>query len=70
MGHPDVGALGRVREGAAHRRRASRSWRAASRASIAIDWQRFLLVDAPLSPFRTGRQPQESDRASYTLPDD
>jgi hypothetical protein len=37
---------------------------------IATDWERFLLVDAPLCPFRTGRQPHESDRASYTLPDE
>jgi hypothetical protein len=33
-------------------------------------WHRFLLVDAPLSPFRTGRQPQVSDRATHRLPDD
>ena len=30
--------------------------------------ERFLLVDAPLSPLRTGRQPREEDRASYQLP--
>ena len=30
---------------------------------------RTLLVDAPLSPFRTGRQPRDSDRDSYQLPD-
>ena len=30
---------------------------------------RILLVDAPLSPFRTGRQPRDSDRDSYQLPD-
>jgi hypothetical protein len=29
---------------------------------------RFLLVDAPLSPLRTGRQPSVDDRASYQLP--
>jgi hypothetical protein len=34
-----------------------------------LDWDRFLLVDAPLCPFRTGRQPAESDRDSYQLPD-
>ena len=39
-------------------------------SDVAVDWDRFLLVDAPLCPFRTGRQPHESDRASYTLPDD
>jgi hypothetical protein len=37
---------------------------------LAIEWERSLLVDAPLSPFRTGRQPLESDRSSYSLPDD
>lgn len=26
---------------------------------------RFLMVDAPLSPLRTGRQPQESDRVAF-----
>lgn len=36
-------------------------WRDAVRG-LAIDWQRTLLVDAPLSPLRTGRQPEESDR--------
>ena len=36
-------------------------WRESIRG-IALDWQRSLLVDAPLSPLRTGRQPQESDR--------
>jgi hypothetical protein len=33
-------------------------------------WDRFLLVDSPLCPFRTGRQPRESDRDSYQLPDE
>ena len=32
------------------------------------DWDRFLMVDAPLCPFRIGRQPQDSDRDSYQLP--
>jgi hypothetical protein len=27
--------------------------------------RRILLVDAPLSPFRTGRQPSEDDRTSW-----
>jgi hypothetical protein len=34
----------------------------------AIAWDRFLMVDAPLSPFRTGRQPREEDRDSHRLP--
>jgi hypothetical protein len=29
---------------------------------IALSWQRFLLVDAPLSPMRIGRQPGRDDR--------
>jgi hypothetical protein len=44
-------------------------WRARA-ADVALDWERFLLVDAPLSPFRIGRQPAESDRDSYQLPDE
>ena len=42
---------------------AVRQWR--TRAStIANDWHRILLVDSPLCPFRTGRQPREEDRVS------
>jgi hypothetical protein len=37
-------------------------------AEVALGWDRILLVDAPLSPFRTGRQPAESDRDSFQLP--
>jgi len=44
------------------------AWREVS-VLKALNWNRFLLVDAPLSPMRTGRQPQESDRDSYQLPD-
>lgn len=33
-------------------------------------FDRFLMVDAPLSPFRTGRQPREEDRSSHRLPDE
>jgi hypothetical protein len=36
-------------------------WRRAAQ-SLAVDWERTLLVDAPLCPLRTGRQPQASDR--------
>ena len=56
-------------EKAQHSDTAVRRWN-----SIAIDrtesLERCLLVDAPLSPFRIGRQPEESDRASFTLPDE
>jgi hypothetical protein len=37
------------------------AWRASVR-DIVESWQRIVLVDAPLSPFRTGRQPSRSDR--------
>ena len=36
---------------------------------MVVDYERFLLVDSPLCPFRTGRQPEDSDRDSFQLPD-
>lgn len=36
-------------------------WRKAATA-LGADWRRTLLVDAPLSPLRIGRQPSEADR--------
>ncbi len=41
--------------------RAGTSWRDRQRAA-ARDFNRILLVDAPLSPLRLGRQPARSDR--------
>jgi len=38
-------------------------------SAVAVDWERSLVVDSPLSPMRTGRQPQVSDQASFKLPD-
>jgi predicted NAD-dependent protein-ADP-ribosyltransferase YbiA (DUF1768 family) len=38
------------------------SWR---RGLDPTGWQRILLVDAPLCPFRTGRQPSRSDRTDW-----
>ena len=35
---------------------------------IVTQMNRWLMVDAPLSPLRAGRQPREEDRASYQLP--
>lgn len=32
---------------------------------IVTGWQRSLMVDAPLSPFRTGRQPHRDDRTDW-----
>ncbi len=40
-----------------------RAWRMKAR-DIVESWQRILLVDAPLSPFRIGRQPTRADRSS------
>ena len=37
------------------------AWRNEIRG-IATDWHRCLLVDSPVNPMKTGRQPQESDR--------
>ena len=37
------------------------SWRTECHGA-ALDWQRILLVDAPTSPLRLGRQPSEADR--------
>jgi hypothetical protein len=37
------------------------AWRQSVR-DIVESWQRIILVDAPLSPFRTGRQPSRADR--------
>lgn len=36
-------------------------WRRAAQP-LAVDWERTLLVDAPLCPLQIGRQPEESDR--------
>ena len=33
---------------------------------VVTSWQRILLVDAPLSPMRTGRQPSRDDRTDWT----
>ena len=40
------------------------AWRSGVR-DLVTGWHRVLLVDAPLSPFRTGRQPQRSDRTDW-----
>jgi hypothetical protein len=40
------------------------TWRKRARKASESTW-RFLMVDAPLSPLRTGRQPRESDRTGY-----
>jgi hypothetical protein len=43
---------------------ALQAWAAESR-DREIDRERLLLVDAPLSPLRTGRQPRRSDRTDW-----
>jgi hypothetical protein len=40
------------------------AWRERARSRVRRT-HRFLMVDAPLSPLRTGRQPQESDREAF-----
>lgn len=44
---------------------ALRSWSVQAR-SRELDRERMLLVDGPLSPLRTGRQPRRSDRTDWT----
>lgn len=39
-------------------------WKSAAH-ELSTGWQRILLVDSPLSPMRTGRQPQRSDRTDW-----
>jgi hypothetical protein len=41
-----------------------RAWRTKA-ADLATGWHRILLVDAPLSPMRTGRQPSRDDRVDW-----
>ena len=41
------------------------AWRESARADV-MRWQRIVLVDAPLSPMRTGRQPSADDRTDPT----
>jgi hypothetical protein len=48
-------------EKAQHRDKALVDWRQRT-DGLATGWHRFLLVDAPLSPMRTGRQPSRADR--------
>lgn len=40
------------------------AWKVAQR-DVVEGWQRVLLVDAPLSPLRTGRQPSRDDRTDW-----
>lgn len=40
------------------------AWRAGV-ANLVTAWHRILLVDAPLSPLRTGRQPSRQDRVDW-----
>jgi hypothetical protein len=44
-----------------------RSWRAQANA-VVERWERIVLVDAPLSPLRTGRQPTRDDRDTWQGP--
>ena len=57
---PDWAAWGRF-ESAIDEADELRSWREGARRRVRRT-HRFLMVDSPLSPLRTGRQPQVSDR--------
>jgi hypothetical protein len=59
---PDWASWGEF-ERQADEARALLRWRKRAR-ELGARVQRFLMVDAPLSPLRTGRQPRESDRES------
>ena len=52
-------------EAAQRRDDAIAKWRA-SIEGVALDWHRCLLVDSPLSPLRTGRQPRIEDRKALS----
>jgi hypothetical protein len=41
-----------------------REWRAGAN-ELVERWERILLIDAPLCPFRTGRQPSRDDRTDW-----
>ena len=41
-----------------------RAWRTKTR-DVVTSWHRILLVDAPLAPMRTGRQPSREDRIDW-----
>ena len=49
--------------------KAVKAWRERA-MTVADDWHRILLVNSPLCPLRTLRQPRVEDRASHRLPDD
>ena len=48
-----------------HRARTTSSRGAAGVRDVVTRWHRILLVDAPLSPLRTGRQPSSDDRTDW-----
>ncbi len=60
LGASVVGSVGRLRAGLGRFRSSRRGGPGSS--TLNADVQRTLLVDAPLSPMRTGRQPQVEDR--------
>lgn len=60
VGDPALGGVGRLREGAPVGFEQV-AWRETVREVVTAT-SRILLVDAPLCPFRLGRQPQRSDR--------
>jgi hypothetical protein len=59
----DWAAWGRF-EAAAHEPTDGGGWAARARSLTESTW-RFLMVDSPLSPLRTGRQPRAEDRSPF-----
>ncbi len=63
MDHPHLGRVGAGER--AHRDDDGVvAWRTGIR-DLVTGWHRVLLVDAPLSPLRTGRQPSRDDRTDW-----
>lgn len=61
---PDWDTWGRAEEAIDDPSRSPRRWRAGLSDQV-LGWERMLLVDAPLSPLRTGRQPTVEDRDTF-----
>ena len=62
LGDPHLGELGRDGDRPSGTDSALQRWRRRT-YELTEKWHRFLVVDAPLSPMRIGRQPARTDRA-------
>jgi len=61
-GAPDYAAWAAAEQG--QHGGAISEWKRGAR-QLATGWDRILLANAPLCPFRTGRQPRRSDRTDW-----